>query len=318
MYAFGGWNDMAFVASEMRNKRNIPRALLAGTTLITALYLAVNAAYIMALGWDGARQFETPLASVILGKQLGDFAGRAMAVLVMVSALGAINGLIFTGSRVYSSLGKDWGVFALLGRWHPKFGSPVWALLIQAVIAIGMIFAVGTETGRNTIDNGLSWIGSNVEWTGLGPLPWKKYFGGFNTLFAATAPVFWMFFLGTGISLFALRQQDRELPRPFSVPLFPLIPLIFCAACSYFLYRALDYAKTLSLIGWIPLAIGIPLYYLSSHRAVPESTETSPPTPEHAATQLLPAEPPKMEPATVDEFPMPQPPPGEVPAPASE
>jgi amino acid transporter len=337
MYAFGGWNDMAFVASELRNKRNIVRALIAGVVLITGLYLAVNAAYILALGWDGAHSYDPPLPSAILSKALGDFAGRGMAVIVMVSALGAINGLIFTGSRVYASLGKDWGLFAFLGRWNKTFGSPSWALLLQGAIAISMILAVGTETGRKTIDHSLTWVGDRFHDTMgightedvadeknpdgppiilrfgmLGPLPWERYFGGFNTLFAATAPVFWIFFLATGLSLFKLRERDRDMRRPFSVPLFPLVPYIFCLACTYFFYRALTYAGMLSLIGWIPLAIGIPLYWLSKRTTAEEPVSGVPgvPPPPSSVPEPLPpapvSEPPHLESAPLDHPPHPE------------
>jgi amino acid transporter len=60
--------------------------------------------------------------------------------------------------------------------------------------------------------------------------------------------------------------MDPDIPRPFRVPLFPIIPLIFCATCFYMLYSAIAYAKYISLIGIVPLLIGLPLYYLSTYR----------------------------------------------------
>lgn len=259
LYAYGGWNDAAFVAAEVRDRRNIARALLLGTIGITAIYLVVNAAYLMALGFDGVRQSRA-VASAVLAKPLGDRAGQAMSVLVMISALGAVNGLIFTGSRVYSTLGSDYGLFAWLGRWHPRFGSPVWALLVQALITLAMIAAVGTSFGRETIDQGLMAVGLNA-------LPWEKYYGGFETLLAGSAPVFWGFFLLSGLSLFALRMRDPKIERPFSVPLFPWLPLVFCGTCFYMLYSAINYAGKLALIGVLPLLLGVPLYELSRKRS---------------------------------------------------
>jgi len=230
--------------------------------IITVFYLALNLAYLRVLGFDRMRNSFTVAADA--GKEaLGDNGALAISILVMVSALGAINGLMFTGSRVYSRLGADYNVFAALGRWNPRLGSPVWALSIQAAVTIAMIVAVGTPFGRDAIDWGLSSVGLNR-------IPWARYFGGFETLVSGTAPVFWGFFLLSGLSLFALRQRDPDIERPFTVPLFPLVPLIFCGYCGYMLYSAIDYAKWISLIGGLPLALGLLLYAFARRSAPAE------------------------------------------------
>jgi amino acid transporter len=267
LYAYGGWNDAAFVAADMRDRKLIPRALILGTIGITLIYLAVNAAYILSLGFSGARDFRLTIAADVF-VPLGDFGSKAISLLVMVSALGAMNGLIFTGSRVYSSLGKEHSVFSLLGRWNRRFNAPIWSLLVQAIIALAMIFLVGTEEGRSGINN----IATSI---GLPAIPWAQYFGGFDTLFAGTAPVFWTFFFLTGVSVFVLRVMDRGIERPFRLrfPWFPLLPLIFCATCIYGFWSAITYAKFVSFIGWVPLLLGLPLFFLSRHTSV-HSRET--------------------------------------------
>ncbi|MCS6852383.1 MAG: amino acid permease [Gemmataceae bacterium] len=257
LYAYGGWNDAAFVAAEVRDKKNLPRALILGTALVTLIYLAVNAAYLLGLGFEEARKFR-PIAADVLALPLHRLGFQAMCLLVMVAALGAINGLIFTGSRLYSSLGAEHRVFAVLGRWHPLLGSPLWSLLVQMVLSVAMILLVGAQAGRDLIDAALLRLG-------LEPMPWERYFGGFETLFAGTAPVFWGFFLLTGIALFVLRVKDRGIERPFAlpVPFFPLLPLIFCGMCLYGLWSAATYARWVTLIGVVPLLAGVPLYFVS-------------------------------------------------------
>jgi amino acid transporter len=256
LYAFGGWNDAAFVASEVRDRqRNIPWALFLGVGLITAIYVLVIISYLLVLGFEGARQTRTP-ASDVLQMVVGPWGGKAVCVLVMISALGAINGLILTGSRIYASLGADHRVFSWLGHWNQRRGAPIISLVAQGAVAVLLVLAVGTARGRATIDAALNQLS-------LEGLPWEEYFGGFETLVAGTAPVFWMFFLLTGISLFVLRYRDADRPRPFSAPWYPLPPLIFCATCLYMLYSSLDYARGLSIIGLLPLAIGVPLYGIS-------------------------------------------------------
>ena len=120
LYAFGGWNDAAFVAAEVRGqRRNLPLALLLGVGIITVIYLLVNYAYLSVLGFAGARETFTP-ASDVMQKAVGPWGGKVISILVMISALGAINGLILTGSRVYATLGHEHRVFAWLGRWNQR------------------------------------------------------------------------------------------------------------------------------------------------------------------------------------------------------
>jgi amino acid transporter len=258
LYAYGGWNDAALVAADLRQRRDIARALVIGTAGITVIYLAVNAAYILGLSFDGARHYRPTIASDLLRAGLGEAGGKVMNVLVMVSALGAVNGLLFTRTRLSSALGADHRLFAVLDRWHPTLKTPVWSLAVQSAITLAMIFLVGTAAGRAAIDAALTPVR-------LGPIPWDAYHGGFDTIFAGTAPVFWAFFLLTGLSLFVLRHRDRGIERPFAlpVPLFPLLPLVFCGTCAFGLYSASNYARWVSLIGAVPLAVGLPLYWLS-------------------------------------------------------
>jgi amino acid transporter len=94
---------------------------------------------------------------------------------------------------------------------------------------------------------------------GAGAISWEGH-GGFDTLLKCTAPVFWIFFLMTGLSLFVLRAKDRGIARPFAVPLYPVLPVVFCGMCGYMAYSAIDYAGKLSLVGLGPLAAGVGLH----------------------------------------------------------
>lgn len=293
LYTYGGWNDTAFVAAEVRNRRrNIPLALVLGTMAIMVIYLLINAAYIVGLGFDGASK-SGRVAADVLALPLGDFGANAMSLLVMISALGAVNGLIFTGSRVYSRLGADHRIFAWLGRWYPSLGVPVWSLVAQAVISLTMVLVVGSQRGQDAINYVLARVGDVLARVGLKELAaqvglkeisWTGH-GGFETLVTCTAPVFWLFFLLTGLSLFVLREKDRHLQRPFSVPFYPLVPLIFCNMCAYMLYSSISYVITAGLGGAtlllaaLPLLVGLPLFWLSKRRisvVLPTGSSTEP------------------------------------------
>ncbi|WP_417388913.1 APC family permease [Gimesia sp.] len=259
LYAFGGWNDAAFVAAEVKEPgKNIPRALIAGTGGILIIYLLINFAYLWGLGSSRLLQSSTPAAE-LLGNAWGDHGTQIISLIIMISSLGAINGLIITGSRVNVRLGMDHRFFAALARWNQRVNAPIYSLLSQGVISIVMILLVGTKAGRRLIDAPFTLIQSDF-------IEWEKYQDGFDTLLVATAPLFWTFFLLTGLSLIILRYTAPQMERPFRVPLYPATPILFCLTCLYMLYATLEYASGLALLGLIPVLIGVPLYWMSRRK----------------------------------------------------
>ncbi len=248
LLTYGGWNDAAFVAAEVRGgPRAIARAILLGTAAITLIYVLLNAAFLWGLGFEQARN-STAIAADLLKSRLGPWGGRAIALLVMVSALGAINGMLFSGARIYSSLGIDHRLFSWLGRVNPRTRSPWGGLLVQSVVCLGLIGVVGTLAGR-------AWVNGLLTSAGLSEVKWEGH-GGFEVLSVVTTPVFWLFFLFCGLSVFVLRQRDPHLERPFSVPLYPELPLLFCGICAYMIYAGIEYAQLIHLLGGFIVVAG--------------------------------------------------------------
>jgi amino acid transporter len=289
LYAFGGWNDVSFVAAEVREpQRNIPRALLLGIGAITVIYLLVNLAYIVGLGFANARTpGELNLPTRLLHQAMGANGVLAMRVIIMVSALGALNGLTFAGSRVYATLGNDHRLFGFLGHWTPGRGAPILALLAQAIITLGLVLLFGTEKGHQMVSDSIAWINSTltsvaskvneawevrIDYT----TEWRPY-DAFDKLVSHSAPAFWLFFLLAGFSLFRLRDQNPNQPRPFSVPWYPLVPMIFCAMCVYMLYRSIIYIEWRTLFVVALLLVGVPLYLLSQALGEPQRASDAPP-----------------------------------------
>jgi basic amino acid/polyamine antiporter, APA family len=260
LYAYGGWSHAAFVAAEVRDqRRNLPRALMYGIAGITLIYLSVNATYLWALGFHAARA--TPaVAADVMERTIGRWGGQAISLLVMLSALGAINGMILTGTRVYATWGADYPSLAWLGTWNRRAIAPTAAIAVQAALALLLILLVGTDSGRDSFDAALRAFG-------LRGIPWQRYFGGFETLVAGSAPVYWALSLLTGIAVIRLRVTDRATERPFSVPLYPLPALVFCATCAYMVFASTAYAGWLVLLGGVPLAIGCALSFVILKRA---------------------------------------------------
>ena len=212
LFTYGGWNEMAFVGAEVRDpKKNILRALVLGTVSVTVVYLLVTFAFVYALGFDGTRGSGAVAADVLkLGR--GDWGARIISLLICISALGAINGMIFTGARIYYAMGTEHRLYALLGRWSRGLGTPVWSLGIQAAITLVLVVGFGLLTG-----------------------------GAFQSMIEFTTPIVWIFFLLVGLSVFALRVREPDTPRPYRVPGYPVTPLLFCLTSLYMLYSSLAY-----------------------------------------------------------------------------
>ena len=212
LFTYGGWNEMSYVAAEVRDpNRNIVRSLVIGTILITVVYVAVNLTFLRVLGLAGTAGSEA-VAADVLRLRFGDNAGRIMSLLVCLSCLGSINGMLFTGSRVFYAAGADHRVVAWLGQWNGSFDTPLRSLLVQLAVTLALIIGFG------------------------------RYNEGFTRLLYFTTPVFWFFATLVGLSLFVLRWRDPQAARPRKVLLYPLIPTLFCLACAFLFYVSFTYA----------------------------------------------------------------------------
>ena len=234
LWTYSGWHEAAYIVSEAKNRtRNIPLALIFGTLIVTVIYVFVNLAYLYGLGFAGAK--EENAAENLIQMAWPGHGARVMDLFIMVSALGAMNGMIFTTARIYSEFGRDHRLFKVLSHWSRRLKTPARALLVQGIICLALIVGVWcVEGGKKTFD-------AAVE---------------------LTAAVFWMFFCLTGVALFVLRIKDPDTPRPFRVPGYPVVPFIFCAWCAYMVVGAVLYDPFKSLIGLGILCLGLPLYFL--------------------------------------------------------
>jgi amino acid transporter len=153
-----------------------------------------------------------------------------------VSALTSANATIITGARTNYALGRDFRLFDYLGRWHERAQTPTNALLVQGVISLALVFA-----------------GSFAR-------------EGFTAMVEYSAPVFWFFFFLAGLSLIVLRTKEPEKERAFSVPLYPLTPILFCMACLYMMQSSLTYAGAGAIAGVIVLLVGVPVLLFARQR----------------------------------------------------
>lgn len=237
LLTYGGWNEAAYVSAEMRGPpRVMVRALLFSIGIITVLYVAVNFIYLKVLG-TAAVAASDAVAVDLLETLIGPAGGKVVAALVLVLVLASLNVTIITGARTNYALGRDVPMFAFLGTWSAKGGAPVRALLFQGAIALGLVL-LGTLNR-----------------------------GGVETIVDYLAPVFWIFFFLTGVSLFVLRRKEPAAPRPFRVPFYPLTPMLFCLTGAYLLYSSLAYTGAGALAGVAVLAVGLPFMIVAERRS---------------------------------------------------
>lgn len=228
LLSYGGWNEAAYISAEIHHpQRNIVRSFLWSIGIITGLYVLINLAYVRGLGIAGMADSQA-VASDLLRRVLGEPGAAFVSLLVVTATLGSINASIFTGARSSFALGQDMPAFRWLGRWHPHPSSPTTAYLLQGAIALTLI-GLGTFTRK-----------------------------GFETMVDYTAPIFWFFFLISTLSLIVLRIREPDRLRPFSVPLYPIIPIVFCAICGYLLYSSVVYTGIGAIAGIIVVLLGLP------------------------------------------------------------
>lgn len=224
LLTFGGWNEAAYISAELKGgPRTMVWVILASMLTLTVIYLLVNLALLLGLGLNGLSQSKTAAAD-LLGLAFGPWAQKALGLFVAIAALTSINATMFVGARTNFAVGNDWKALRKLGQWQVNIGSPKQALALQAIISIGLI-ALGTQEAD-----------------------------GFSAMVEFTAPVFWGFLFLVGLSLIWLRQTDPLATRPFKVPLYPLLPLVFCGVCAWLTYSSVTYAisqKAIHVSMWL-------------------------------------------------------------------
>ncbi|MFZ9196286.1 MAG: APC family permease [Burkholderiales bacterium] len=226
LFTYGGWNDAAYISAEVRDReRNMARALLIAISVVAFLYVLVNFAYLKGLGYDQMAR-SNAVAADLLKTVWGPTGEKVIAIMIAIAALTSVNGSMIVGARSNYALGRDWPMLGYLGQWHEASGSPRNAMLVQGAIALAL---VGFGAIQNT---------------------------GFKGLVEYSLPVFWGFFLLTGIALFVLRAKEPDAPRPFKVPFYPVVPAIFVLMCGYLLYSSLTYHRAHALVGLGVLAVG--------------------------------------------------------------
>jgi basic amino acid/polyamine antiporter, APA family len=235
LWAYSGWQFLPMAAAEVREpQRNLPRAIVGGTLLVLGLYVAVNAAYLYALPfWEVASANSTayPDAPSVAARAaqtfLGGRAAPIAALIFLISTIGSLNGVILAAARVPFAAARDGLFFAPFGQLSPKSRVPVTSLVLLAVW--GAVLAVS---------------------------------GTFDQLTDMAVMSYALFWIPVSLSVIVLRHKLPHAPRPFRVPGYPLVPLLFALVMVGIVVSALLTAPRASIAALLLIALGLPLYPL--------------------------------------------------------
>lgn len=237
MYSFGGWNDISFVAGEVRDpNRNLPRALFLGLAIVTLVYLYVNWVLVANLGLSGLQQAKNAPAEM-LQRQLDAQGWGAwnpwirglLGLLVGISCLGAVNAMLITSPRIYYAAGQQHHWFQRFARWNSDTQIPRAAIIAQWLATLLLLAACSGLTGP---------LG---RWLSLESRIFQRS-NPFDELVAVSAPFFWGFLTLVVLGQMLLRVTDPDRPRPVKTWAYPLPNLIFATASAFMLYRSIEYA----------------------------------------------------------------------------
>jgi APA family basic amino acid/polyamine antiporter len=225
-WAFDGWNNVNFVAGEIRNPgKNLPLALFLGTLGVTLLYVLLNYIYLTALPipeLTGVVRVAEKATSSLFGTSTGVF----VSIAVVVSTFGSLNGSILTGPRVYYAMAKDRLFFRSISKVHPKFHTPGFAIFIQALWA-----------------------------------SFLTVLGSFEQIFTFAMFISIAFWVAGASAVFTLRKKYPRRARPYKTWGYPIVPILFIIFSVGILINTLMEKPIESIAGITLTLLGIPVYF---------------------------------------------------------
>jgi basic amino acid/polyamine antiporter, APA family len=230
LFAFGGWHMVTYAAEEtIEPEKTLPRALVLGVLIVTASYVALNAAYFHVLP-ASVIGTSTRVAADAAGAVLGSTGAAIVSAIVAVSAAGALNGIILAGPRVYLAMARDRLLFSWAGTIHERYHTPHRAIALQAMWAIVLVLT-----------------------------------GTYRALFTRVVYTEWIFFALMAIGLVLLRRRESYSPR-FRIPWHPIVPVVFALSSLYIVFDQVVQHPADSLMGLGLVVVGLPVYYFTAGR----------------------------------------------------
>ncbi|MFQ5568624.1 MAG: APC family permease [Rhodothermales bacterium] len=236
VFSYLGWDRVGYVAGEMKHPRRvIPLSLMVGLGLVIAVYALTNLVYHLTLGMEGMRG-STLVASDMAIQLMGSFGAGFIALLVIISATGSINGTMMSAPRVYYAMAKDDLFFQWFNFVHPRFRTPSRAILAHCVWGAVILIVRGT----------------------------------FETIVAGMVFAVLIFYALTTLALFKLRRDEVGGANVYRVPLYPWLPGLYLAGIlALVVLRAIfEWEKSLVDLAFIATGLPFSLIWLRKKRAM--------------------------------------------------
>lgn len=232
LWAYDGWNLVTSVSSEIREpQKSLPIALIAGVAIVGVLYIGVNAAVQYVIPADAIAGSPRPASQAMLiawGTMGAGVVSLAMALSMMVT----LNGSSMTGARIPFALARDGYFFHSLAKVHPRFRTPSNSLVVQAILS-SLLVVVG---------------------------------GNFQQLFSLALFPEWLFYMLGAASVFIFRYREPDVPRPYRVWGYPIVPALFIAASTIVLIYTFKAKPVNSFVATAVILAGIPVFFYFSRR----------------------------------------------------
>jgi APA family basic amino acid/polyamine antiporter len=229
IFSSDAWNNVTFIAGEMKNpKRNIGLSLFLGTLIVTVVYVSANLMYLSVMKVEDIATAPQDRVAVAAAKVIfGHIGTSVIAVLIMISTFGCNNGLILAGARVYYTMAQDGLFFKEAGKLN-KNAVPAWALWAQAVVASILCLS-----------------------------------GKYGDLLDMISFVAVFFYALTVLGIFVLRKKAPEVERPYKAFGYPVLPAIYIILATIFCIALIIQKPTYAGWGLGIVLVGIPIYYVA-------------------------------------------------------
>jgi basic amino acid/polyamine antiporter, APA family len=226
LWAYDGFGDLSFAGGEVKDpQRNLPRAIIIGTLALIAIYVSTNVAYLYVSPIEVVARSPLVAADTMLAL-FGQLGVVLVSVFVMISSFSSLNGSMLASPRIFFAMADDGLFFEPIARIHPRYKTPYVAIILAAVLGMALVLSRSFESLTNTF-----------------------------------VLAIWPFYALSVAAVYRLRRLRPDMPRPYRVVGYPIVPALFILSVVAFVANALVHDTISSLVTFALILVGLPIYY---------------------------------------------------------